>query len=141
MIICPGVFKLVSQFNSKNASPEKSTGWYLPSIGEWIDIWGAIGGIDIASAVKTGTVGTYSTAADEGAEALENINAYLEKAGSDVDKFEANNSSWWASTEYTISSSYYVQIVENSQIFFGRAGGKGNTCNVRCISPSDSRTG
>jgi hypothetical protein len=58
------------------AAPEKTTGWFLPSMGQWWDILENLGGLDLSS-YKTST-NSYEYIADAGNTALNNLNIYGE---------------------------------------------------------------
>ena len=80
----------------KYAAPEKTTGWFLPSMGQWWDILSNLGGIDLTS--YRDDAGPYTYIPGDAPIAVANMNRYLEKI-SDATPFSTNT--WfWSSSEY-----------------------------------------
>ena len=82
------------------AAPEKTTGWFLPSIGQWWDILENLGGVDLSG---------YKASTEESVEiegtgdtAVGNLNTYMEKADGVI---FSSREYFWSSSEY---SSYYA---------------------------------
>ena len=86
------------------AAPEKTTGWFLPGMGQWWDILENLGGVDLSS-YKTST-NNYGYIADAGNTALNNLNIYMGKV-TGAAPFETYTY-FWSSSEF---SSYYACFV------------------------------
>ena len=114
-------------------APSGTSGWYLPSIGQWYDICGSLGGMVTASG-KLYTYGTtdwlrwYSgdTAGDinnYSSLCALNINIYLntlKNKGYSVDLFSNNNEFYWSSSEHTNSLVYRMGFnSDNDMIVYG----------------------
>ena len=100
------------------AAPSTSSGWYLPSIGQWYDICVNLGGLSptILSSTTTASCCWYDNGATNYASIfVSNINQYLLKLSSKgyaVTKFTRTISldgyleGYWSSSEYTNEKSY-----------------------------------
>ena len=79
----------------KYATPSNTTGWFIPSMGQWWDILSNLGGIDLSSyRDKTDSYTSISSAAPT---AVSNMNKYLEKIN-DAMKF-STDTYFWSSSE------------------------------------------
>ena len=88
----------------KYATPEKTTGWFLPSMGQWWDILSNLGGIDLTS--HRDDTNDYTSIPDAATTVMANMNRYLEKI-SDATPFSTNT--WfWSSSEYDGNYACYV---------------------------------
>lgn len=130
------VFAAVEQYDK--TAPGSTTGWYLPSIGEWLNILGSegIGGVK-AIDNDVMTCDNYYKSISEQDNAAGNLNTYMEKAGN-YDRFPLksdNDMQWfWSSSEGSITNAYNVYF-EYGSLDFNR---KGKTypdsyCRVRYI--------
>ena len=80
----------------KYAAPEKTTGWFLPSMGQWWDILSNLGGIDLTS--YQDDTNDYTFIPGDAPIAVANMNRYLQKI-SGATPF--STSTWfWSSSEY-----------------------------------------
>ena len=80
----------------KYAAPGTTTGWFIPSMGQWWDILANLGRIDL---------GDYKTKSEDFTEisgaaptAVNNMNTYLTKV-SGATQFSATNTTFWSSSE------------------------------------------
>ncbi|MCH4241411.1 MAG: fimbrillin family protein [Prevotella sp.] len=109
------------------AAPSNTSGWYLPSIGQWYDICVSLGGMVTASEKaytnsNTGWLRWYSGDDSSGKNysslCASNLNVYLnalKNKGYSVDLFSNNSEICWSSSEY--DSPYTYRVV------FGAGGG------------------
>lgn len=115
------------------------TGWYIPSIGEWIDIMSSagIGNISEVDDVKTLDSETASLS-DKGNVAASNLNTHLDKVGSsNVDNFftdEKTTERYWSSSEYNETLVYRMYSSFDDKLHFNSANKiSSNSCLVRCV--------
>lgn len=112
--------------NCKVTTPTNSSGWYLPSVGQWWDILINLGGMSTTVTLHeigllrwyindpTGNNIKYSYVCSE------NINAYLSKVseqGYNVDLFFKSNEveTYWTTTEFGSNNSYIIHFgVDNN---------------------------
>ena len=125
-------------------APQSTSGWYLPSIGQWWDILDNLGKAKGLNGLKGDESASTNLMFDlSGETVLANLNACLAAASSDADAFEASNSSksiiYWSSSEHNrvnsgkLSYAHSVYL-ENSSI---KSTGATKTSNsnrrVRCV--------
>ena len=124
------VFKAVEDYSNTVQIPTKTTGWYLPSIGEWVDIMGALGGLDV-STIQSVTDAVFDIAG--GAQnAANQINNALKKIGGDyVDTFSTSGI-YWSSSEYTKDYAYCIGFFPE-KLMFGSGQKWYTQFNVRCV--------
>lgn len=111
--------------NYITALPSKGTsGWYLPSVGQWYLIVKNLGGVTIAASpayLLPTDIHYYAAWRDISFSTADAINSYLNKAGSShVDAIECNTSTirwYWSSSEF---SEIYANI-----LYFDKTGGLG----------------
>lgn len=88
-------------------APEKSSGWYLPSVGQWIKILINLGGL-------SATPHRYSSSNafwDYNARTfVSTINSKLRNASEDADVFESDDIYYWTSTEYGSATAYEMRV-------------------------------
>jgi uncharacterized protein (TIGR02145 family) len=109
------------------AAPSGTSGWYLPSCGQWYDILASIGGMATASGKAYTSGSTYylrwysvdmsGDTHNYSSLCASNLNGYLnglKSNGYSVDLFNNNSEHYWSSSEYNSSDAYCV--------FFGSAG-------------------
>jgi uncharacterized protein (TIGR02145 family) len=114
------------------AAPIGTSGWYLPSCGQWYDILASLGGMATASG-KAYTYGTsywlrwyngdisgdthnYSSLC------ASNLNVYLNglrSNGYSVDLFSNSNEYYWSSSECSSSSAYCVDFYSSGNVHLG----------------------
>ena len=111
----------------KYAAPEKTTGWFIPSMGQWWDILSNLGGIDLTS--YRDDAGPYTYIPGDAPIAVANMNRYLEKI-SDATPF-STNTYFWSSSEYDDFSACYVYFGNYGDLYL-YWGGKFDAPRVRC---------
>ncbi len=127
------MFANVETFREKYSAPAKTTNWYIPSIGEWIDILGAdgIGGADLSSIKNSESVAQSVSGA---AAIREKIDEALAKAGEG--NFDKIAKEYWSSSEYSGDYAYNVEFGESSSssLYFAKYYRKTSAwCYARCI--------
>ena len=139
-------FKAATAYNTTCPLPAgKTTGWYLPAMGELMDLAANLGGLDIEKTDDNGGVANstaISVAAYAGkvTEVGNKINGYLSKVGNgNYDKFPAadyatNYRYYWSSSEYSAASAWYLHFGSSGNLYF-TLNNKTNTTNnrVRCV--------
>lgn len=117
----PAFTEVANYENSAPTSGITCTGWYLPSMGEWIDILGStgIGNMSEVDGTKTfeGNILKFSGKASV---AVSNLNAHLDKVGgNNVDKFILNESKsiYYLSSSELDYRSIYVVFFDNNGDF------------------------
>lgn len=115
-----------------------TTGWYLPSIGEWLNILGAegIGGVQAVNN-EVMTCETYIKSLTEQDNAAGNLNKYMDIVGN-YDKFPLksdNDMQWfWSASEGSVTGAYNVYFQYGYLDFNRQAKQYPNSyCRVRCI--------
>lgn len=109
-------------------APRNTTGWFVPSTGQWWDILTNLGGIDLSSYMDSHASDLHISGA-AGLTALENINKYLKIIGQDFDLGQ----SYWTSSENDVSEAYKVGFdVENRLNFFRDGKDNNRDARVRC---------
>ncbi|BCS86154.1 hypothetical protein prwr041_20470 [Prevotella herbatica] len=130
--------------SGNNIALSGTSGWYLPSIGQWYDICVNLGGTVSSSGVSYTNTGTdwlrwYSGDDSSGKNysslCVSAINVYLnvlKTNGYNVDLFTNNGEVYWSSSEYTFSSAYYGGFGSdgNTPLY---SNGKVTICRVRPV--------
>lgn len=113
----PAFYAALYTYPETVAVPEWTTGWYVPSVREWTDILGALGGLTVAD-VAVSTNDTYTNA---GGEAIfTKVNTVMSKMGTgNYDPFESGNK-YWTSSENSKSDAYYLEY-SSSGLIIGHA--------------------
>jgi hypothetical protein len=111
-----------------NAAPTSGTsGWYLPSIGQWYDICVNLGGLSSSTTgIWSGGLTGFSTT----------INACLNKLASKnytVDNFPSTSSYYWPSSEYSQTDATLVSLNTNIGLDHCLKGGNGTAAAVRSV--------
>ena len=109
------------------AAPSNTTGWFLPSMGQWWDILSNLGKIDLTNYRDDTGSNTYISGAAP--IAVANMNRYLEKI-SDATPF-STNTYFWSSSEYDDFSACYVYFGNYGDLYL-YWGGKFDAPRVRC---------
>jgi hypothetical protein len=131
----------IKQYNEDVPTPTFCTDWFLPAIGQWIDLVEKLGEVSFEGASYTGAWGgtpngDYSTVISSPIH--ETINKKLAATGCDCDLFECSYSRiYWSSSEYGTGAnactvrltSYYNSMLT---IDFAYSNHNGNY-DVRCI--------
>lgn len=113
---------------TKHATPASSTGWYMPSIGELIQVFNAF-------AVPSSGSGTYSLSADDFSDntvnkdnksaTLQNLrNKLVAVDGEFLQEFPDNPTSsstaytdrWWSTTEVSDAKAWVIELKTNGQV-------------------------
>ncbi|WP_455967377.1 fimbrillin family protein [Bacteroides fluxus] len=95
------------------AAPEKTTGWFIPGMGQWWDILSNLGKIDLTSYQDKidGSISIPSAAQI----AVANMNSYLQKI-SDATQFSMDT--WfWSSSEYYSDNACTVNFFSNDDLY------------------------
>jgi hypothetical protein len=119
--------------NYSITAPSGSSGWYLPSIGQWWDILTSLGGISTTVTDNdTGWCRWYGGDANGGGKdyptlcansintLLTAITTFATKYGysyGTFDKFSHNNESYWSSSEYSSSSAGNASFVSDTALY------------------------
>lgn len=114
----------------KYATPSNTTGWFIPSMGQWWDILSNLGGIDLSSCRdKTDSYTSISSAAPI---AVNNMNQYLEKINGAM-KFSMKTFFWSSSEMADIYACYacYVGFSRGDYLVLSDAN-KHDKGRVRC---------
>lgn len=105
-------------------APENSSGWYLPSSGQWYDIVVNLGGLDSQMPVTGKTEGYWNKASDVNS-SVRNINDHLKVAGTDLYEpisVPSGDYLWfWTSSESGDSQAYAI-FFDNDQLVVEIAG-------------------
>ena len=96
----------------KYAAPEKTTGWFLPSMGQWWDILSNLGGIDLTS--YQNKTYSFTSIPDAAPIAVANMNTYLQKIG-DATQF-STDTDFWSSSEYVRYRACNVAFTNNGYL-------------------------
>jgi len=92
------------------AAPEGTSGWYLPSIGQLIEICHSLGQLDDTSLERT-TSGAINWSKEATVACINNINARLSAVGTGkYDAVGTTNAYYWSSSEHALNSAYYLYI-------------------------------
>jgi hypothetical protein len=101
---------------TKYAAPSNSSGWYLPSQGQWYFILTKIGGINMPldNGIASSGTGYWKNPASFNAAAA--INVYLSSVtGSDQIDCNSSNARWfWSSSEWGYNSACIINFSSNS---------------------------
>lgn len=117
-------FKAVADFDEEVPAPNTSTGWFLPSLGQWWDVVENLGGFPSYMEKKHEYAGSYlnffygsilgedpdyfvSMSDVEDGAAENNINQYLTPLGEYADPIQEEDY-YWSSTESSGTNAYYV---------------------------------
>ncbi len=111
-------------------APSNTSGWFLPSSGQWYYILVNLGGMSSTPESESVWSNMTSTAAS-------NLNSKLSKVGSDnYDAFFSNTSSsefYWSSSESSSSDAYYAAFYSDGDMHFAEFFDKRSTFRVRAV--------
>lgn len=114
----------------KYAAPEKTTGWFLPSMGQWWDILSNLGGIDLTS--YQDDTGNYTSIPGDAPIAVANMNRYLQKI-SDATPFSTGTDTYfWSSSEYSGDLACNVLFYSNGYLALRNDDKYVSNSRVRC---------
>ena len=112
---------------SQYAAPANTTGWFIPSMGQWWDILSNLGGIDLRSyrentSPSTTIPGVVTTV-------VGNMNKYLTR----ISGATAFTSTWFlSSSEYSSTGACYVIFSSNGGLYLDYVGKYNGGLKVRC---------
>lgn len=113
----PNLYSVVKAYNAEVPTPSKTTTWYLPSIGEWMDILGqdGIGGIAEVQQAKDCPSQNIALEGCAG-KALHNINKILVKLkDGGVNYLAFSMHDWyWSSSEFSKEAVYDVYFYQDA---------------------------
>ena len=126
----PTVFTHVDSYRTSYPAPTKTTNWYLPSVGEWIDILGAdgLGGANV-SGIKNSSSAEYSVSGVATAVSTK-LNAALAKAGNG--NYDNVRDEYWSSSEYSDTYAYNMDL-QNGALHFKSFNKTSSYSYARCI--------
>ena len=112
----------------KYAAPEKTTGWFIPCMGQWWDILSNLGKIDLTN--YRDDTGSYKYISGAAPIAVANMNRYLEKI-SDATPFSTDT--WfWSSSEYDGDDACNVHFYSNGYLYLDGSCKDFSHRRVRC---------
>ncbi|MEG2759690.1 MAG: hypothetical protein RR908_07425, partial [Rikenellaceae bacterium] len=97
-----------------------TTGWFIPSIGQWWDIFECLGGVGKLKEFHTSTLPSLELEQLYGDIAKDNVNAAIEKLGVRAEMIYGR--SYWSSSEYKESE---MEVVTGAAILY-----PGHSCYV-----------
>lgn len=137
-------FQAVADFSV--SAPEKSTGWFLPSIGQWWDIVANLGGMSTYMQLQQsddtnsmydwsysagGTSDTQRPIGVDNGFAQKNINSHLEKLGKYADPFSVESHTAYWSSSVNGGNVRYVNFTNSGFGLFN--GGEQSGYNSRAV--------
>lgn len=119
-------FADAEEYNRTVPAPEGTTGWYLPSMGEWFDILQNLGGLDLHDCRKGGVYSNRNLYhyLDKSSSTAQTINDKLKRAGEGrYDEFkvvlsgDTQGQSWfWTSSERDIKEARRVEFTNSGSL-------------------------
>ena len=127
----PAAYAAATTFKSTVPNPNGTSGWYLPSIGQWYLICINLGGMS-TSFTDYRTSG-YLYWAGQSTACASALNIIMNKAGSGkYDTFAATDQYYWCSSEYDVSSVYNARFTSSGYMhLYGN--NKGDGYYVRAV--------
>lgn len=113
-------FAQVPAFNSDTSAfvaPAKTTGWFLPSIGQWWDVLENLGGIEELADDRDSDSSIGGLPSPYGNEALEALNARFSKVPK-ADLF-MKGEAYWSSSEYDFEKARRIQFYAGGNLYVG----------------------
>jgi hypothetical protein len=119
---CPAAYAAATSYNTTVAAPNSTSGWYLPSIGQWFDICTNLGKVKITDdCFVDQTTWFYWSGAASGC--ANNINVYLTPlATGTYDRFTQDASHsyvYWCSSESDGAEAHYTSFSSNDYLTMG----------------------
>ncbi len=120
------------------AAPSGTSGWYLPSVGQWYDICASLGGMVTASGKAYTNSSTYylrwysgddSSGKNYSSLCASNLNVYLNALkdnGYSVDLFSNNNEYYWSSSECGSYYACYAYFLSHGSVYLDNHNGTGS---------------
>jgi hypothetical protein len=128
----PAGYAAATTYKSTVAAPASTSGWYLPSIGQWYDIF-----------VNLGKMGSYTDGGNilywngQATTCVNNLNAYLTPLTSGTYNTFTTSDYYWSSSEYKNEDAYCTAFNSNSAVVLysdnGGGGYKLNTYMIRGV--------
>lgn len=115
---------------SQYAAPNTTTGWFIPSMGQWWDILSNLGGIDLTTYQGSGD--SYAFIISGAAQtAIDNMNKYLGKIEGTT--MFSRDTYFWSSSEYSSGGACDVgfYIYDSLDLYYGDKGY--SYSKVRCV--------
>ena len=123
----PAGYAAKTTYASQVTAPSNTSGWFLPSTGQWYYILVNLGGMSATPGFATGWGYGSSTAAS-------NLNSKLSKVGSgNYDSFSKDNDTYWSSSEYSSGRAYYADFHVGGSMYFAFSDLKSYTRRVRPV--------
>ncbi|WP_036878310.1 hypothetical protein [Xylanibacter oryzae] len=114
----PAAYAAATTFKSTIPIPSGTSGWYLPSIGQWYQICINLGGM--SSSFNDGRTGGYLYWSGESTACANALNTAMSKAGSNnYDAFSGNNESYWCSSEFNTGYAYRTLFGSDDNLALG----------------------
>jgi len=115
----PAAYAATTTYKSTVATPSNTSGWYLPSIGQWYDICVNLGKITTGYIDQT----TWFYWSGNASSCASNINAYLTPLTSGTyDKFPqdaSHNYNYWFSSEFSSDGAFNMCFHSCGDLYFG----------------------
>lgn len=127
------IFKDAYEFNNTVPAPQTSTGWYLPSTGQWFDILRNLAGatLNTTSSFNDGDYGNFFWVGK--GDVPELMNANLEKISDDCKTlFDATTNQLWTSSQAS-SNQARVIIFDNASFIYSYWYYKFYYFGARCV--------
>ena len=124
----PAGYAAKTTYASQVTAPSNTSGWFLPSSGQWYNILVKLGGMSATPNQAGGWSTGSSTAAS-------NLNSKLSKVGSgNYDSFSNSNEYYWSSSEGSSSYAYYASFGSTGSMYFASDFyNKSDTGRVRAV--------
>lgn len=114
---------------SQYAAPNTTTGWFIPSMGQWWDILSNLGGIDLTTYQGSGD--SYAFISGAAQTAIDNMNKYLGKIEGTT--MFSRDTYFWSSSEYGSSHACYVYFNSDGNLDLDHDGKDFSLIKVRCV--------
>ena len=123
----PAGYAAKTTFASQVVAPSNTSGWFLPSSGQWYHILVNLAGMSATPNNVWGWSNMSSTAAS-------NLNSKLSIVGSaKYDSFSNGDGGYWSSTENSLSRLFYADFYSAGYMCFANCGGKIGPARVRPV--------
>lgn len=110
------------------AAPANTTGWFIPSMGQWWDILSNLGGINLDTYKES--TGKYAEIDGAATTAMNNMNKYLQKINGTATF--STNTFFWSSSEYSGSRACNVGFYSYGYLGLLNDTKDSSTYRVRC---------
>lgn len=115
---------------SQYAAPANTTGWFIPSMGQWWDILSNLGGIDLSIYQNSEKPNAFISGAAR--TAIDKMNKYLEKIEG-ATKFSTGTTLFWSSSEYSSDDACSVNFTSNGYLYLYYDSKDYSSRKVRCV--------